>query len=296
MHYTNLLKHSDAGCGIMKEYSVQGSQILEQIVPEFFNHPVGDGYPHVLIVCSDSKDSTWTDKEFQAKFQYEDDTLPEILSAGWICNKRAKRLCVHIDKNLCTIPNAVEEVMRAVSNCYKDAKSTQVGDFLEDLPSLFNNLDDNVVSHCNNILAKAIRRAHDEVGCNRTLFVRIILPKRCFDEFKDRPFPPFVEYVVLGQLQDPIIQDQQTKITDLQKQLQEKNEEISRLSKEMEALKSDFAKNKVVPESEVKNLILTYEDRIAKLTHEYDILRTKLDEIINILNRENSHTKIKRID
>lgn len=301
MYYTHLLKHSDAGCSIMEESPIHTSQYLEQIVPEFFNCSIGDGYPHVLIVCSDSKDALWRDEEFQAKFHSKDNQKPELLSAGWNRDKRAKRLSVHIDKGLNSIPDAVNEVLKSVTSCYEGAINAFVVDLLGSLPDLLNNPDETIASYCHTTLVKVIDKARDEVGCKRTLFVRVILPKNCYDAFKGRHYPPFVEYVVLGQLQNPKEQELQAKIVALERKIQEKDDQITCLLQKKGQLESEFAHNKTVPESEVNRIITDYENIVAKLRRENDelrreneLLRSKLVEITAISSQENSRTKIKR--
>ena len=203
---------------------------------------------------------------------------------------------MHIDKSRSTIPDAVKEVLQAVTNCYEDAEIAKIEDWLQNLHNLLKDPNETVASHCHTILVGAIDRAEKEIGCKRTLFVRIILPKNCFDEFKGRYYPPFLEYVVLGQLQDPKIQELETKVIDLNKQIEERDNQIVYLVREKAKLKSEIDEKRVVPESEVNRIISTYDETIEKLSHENKLLRAKLAEITELLTREDSYKKTRRIE
>lgn len=288
MYYTRLLKHTDEGCSVLKESSVKVSPYIEQIVPDYFNHADGDGFAHVLIICSDSCDPAWTDEEFQSKFLAVGNQCPELLSAGWERDNRSKRLCVHIDKTP-SIPAAIKRVMDAVSTCYGDVK--HVEERLNGLSDLFEESSKTIAGYCHSVFVKAISVAKSAIGCQRTLYIRIILPERCFNEFKDQHFPPFVECVVLGQLQDPRIQDLETEAKGLQKTIEEKEEQINSLTEEKNRLKSEFADKKTVPKSEVNKMISDYTDQISKLRDENERLRTQLDQIYEILRLEKERTK-----
>lgn len=296
MYYTRLLKHPDAECSILEELPIEGNPYLEQIVPDYFGRSNGDGYPHVLIICSDSNDRAWTDEEFRAKFLSIGNQPPDLLLGEWKHDKRAKRLSVHIDKSRSNIPDAVKEVLQAVKKCYEDAEIAKIGDWLEGLHNLFKDPNETISSHCHTILVRAIDRAEKEIGCKRTLFVRIVLPKNCFDEFKGRYYPPFLEYVVLGQLQDPKIQELETKVADLNKQIEERDNQIVYLVREKDKLKSEIDKKRVVPESEVNSIISTYDETIEKLLQENKFFRAKLAEVTELLTREDSYKKTRRIE
>lgn len=289
MYYTRLLIHSKEA-NKMEESPVQVSQCLEKTVPDFFNRSEGDGYVHVLIICSDSKDTVWNDSEFKAKFYACGNQSTELLSAEWERDKRSKWLCVHIDKDLHAIPDAIKEVLQAVTTCYGDAYTLSVP--LEDFLDLFESRDSKAVSICGKILKYGIDNAIEEVRCKRTLFARIILPEKCFEELRNRCFPPFIEYVVLGQLQDPKIQELEIEVNSLKNQIEKLTAENRRLAQEKEQLKSDYLEDNTVSKTEVDKLVNDYRNQIYRLMAENNMLKQELAEISKIIETDRIKRKI----
>lgn len=273
MYYSRLLKHANPGCSILKESKVNESPYLRKIVPDYFDCTTGDGNVHALIICSDGKDAAWTNQEFQAKFVAAGSHLPEILTDDWSRDRRAKRLCVHIDNDLSTIPKAVEEVAKAILTCYDN----HAGKNLKLFANCFTErAENNVIDSCHQALMEEIADATQIIGCPRTLFIRIIMPQSCFDAFKNRYFPPFVEYVVLGHIDDPRIFSLQSKLKEATEQKLETEKLLDEAKKEYRLLQGKLTEE-MVPLADHVAKCAEYEKIIDYLSSEIYRLKKELE-------------------
>lgn len=223
---------------VFKQSECVLNSILWDFVPSFFKND--EPGIHLLAVCLPPDDVLPDDQGFERALSVDnnpciklDDSPPEDCTCRYYV----------ISQKLPDYSTILKMASQYANQCYNTENL-----FLRTLDLFRNHLTSQAVAEgLQNELEEVIQRKKKE-GCCHTLFVIVALPKECFPQFEDGQtfYPPFIEYVVLGESVETIIEEriieERDKVTqDYEKKVAELNKIIDEQNKTNEHTKQAYA-------------------------------------------------------
>ena len=292
MYYRKALKNSPER--VLKKSECDSKSELWTFIPSFFEND--EPGLHLLAVCLPSSEVLPDSRKFREAFSLEnnpciklDDVAPDHCTNRYFV----------ITQRLPDYSTILSTVSQYVEQCYetKELFSTALKYYKCHLTSL--PFAEGLQKELEDVIQE-----RTEKHCCHTLFVIVALPEECFLQFesKDAFYPPFIEYVVLGEKEEKIIEEKD-RVTQLLKQkLAEADEKINELQKNAERSKEAYTQElfneKASYEAEKRMLeqIIICMYKGEQLTEEMlkivdSIIMESLPTLVDSTTRDKQYTK-----
>ena len=281
MYYRKALKNSHEQ--VFEQSECGSNSILWDFVPSFFKND--EPGIHLLAVCLPPDEALPDDQRFEEALSLDNNPCTKLDDAP--PDNCTFRYYV-ISRKLPDYSTILKMASQYAKQCYKAENL-----FLNTLDFFSNYLTSRAVAEgLQNELEVLIQQKKEE-GCCHTLFVIVALPEECFSQFEDGQsfFPPFIEYVVLGESVEKIITERVNKVTqyyeekvaELIKEIAEQNKKIAEQNKTAEHTKQAYAQEIIRERESYEAEIRMFGQIILRMNNGIPLteeMRKKVDSIL----------------
>lgn len=280
MYYRKALKNSREQ--VFEQSECGSNSKLWDFIPSYFEND--EPGIHILAVCLPPDEVLPDDHRFEEALSLDNNPCTKLDDAP--PDNCTFRYYV-ISQKLPDYSTILKMASQYAKQCYKAENL-----FLHTLDFFGNYLTSRAVAEGLQNELKVVIQQKKQEGCCHTLFVIVALPEECFPQFEDGEafYPPFIEYVVLGESVEKIINERVTERTKyLEEQLSTANKRIEELEKNAVLTRNVIAQT-IVDEREAYKAEKRMLDQIIIRMNKGEPLTEEMSKIVDCILRDNSLT------
>ena len=198
MYFQKALKNSDKN--VFSVFDCTKTDNLLNAIPAFFSNEKQG--VHILVVCSSSNVGLPNEQELSKHFSKINDPCTLLPKSGKASDDASQRLFTLIQSNdYCTL---LRDSVDSICRCY--SANSAIATLLEQSLTKYP-MTPQTVDTLKSTVEAMLKDSEGRKCCN-TLFIIASLPTEFYSEFEstDHCFPSFIEYVVLGEDTNNVIE------------------------------------------------------------------------------------------